>query len=348
MNALLLTPTFAPSLTGNAVTVERIGRALAQGGVVCRILDLSRPAPAVPPDRAGRFEPDIIHVFHAFKAGPVGLKIKKTLHVPMITTMTGTDINLDIRTPGRKEIILEVLHRSDRITVFNEHAKALLVRRRIPPERIAVIHQAVRLPASGALDYRAMLQIDRDAPAFLLLGAVRAVKNYPYAIQVLEKVEKSYPGIRLIIAGPVLEEEAYAQIRKRIAGITWITWLGEVSRENVPSLFAAVDIVLNTSSSESESNTVLEALSLGKIVIGRAIPGNASILTEQTGFTFHNKNELFEKIMHALTHRDQWEAMQRQARQWIGRQFHPDRERSDYLAVYQQLMSASDRKNNWL
>lgn len=346
MNALLLTPTFTPALTGNAVTVERIGRALTQGGVACKILDLSRLAPDVLLDQARAFEPDILHVFHAFKSGPAGLKIKNAFPIPMITTMTGTDINLDIRAPGRKETILEVLHQSDRITVFNEQAQALLLRNRIPPERIAVIHQAVWLPATATLDYRSALQIERDAPVFLLLGAVRAVKNYPYALQVLEKVKKIYPAIHLIIAGPVLEEDAFARIKKQIAGKTWVTCLGEVPRENVPSLLTAADIVLNTSFSESESNTVLEALSLGKIVIGRAIPGNASILTEQTGFSFHNKKEFFEKIIHVLKHGDNMEKMRRQARQWIRYQFHPDRERSDYLAIYHQLKSVSGSYNN--
>ena len=343
MNALLLTPTFTPALTGNAVTVERISQALTQEGVVCKVIDLSRQAPDVLLDQTRDFEPDILHIFHALKAGPAGLSIKNAFSIPMITTMTGTDINLDIRTPGRKEIILEVLHQSDMVTVFNEPAKVLLLRKRIPPERIAVIHQAFFLPAAATLDYRSILRIDRDSPVFLLLGAIRAIKNYPYALQVLEKVKRIYPGIHLIIAGPVLEEDAFARIRKQIAGKTWVTCLGEVSRENVPSLLTAADIILNTSFSESESNAVLEALSLGKIVIGRAISGNASILTEQTGFSFHNKNEFFEKIIHVLKHQDQLEDMRLQAQQRIHHLFHPDRERSGYMAIYNHLKSVSDR-----
>jgi L-malate glycosyltransferase len=337
MKALLLTPTFLPSLTGNAVTVERISRILSKAGVICQVLDLSRTPPDTLPDHVRSFQPDLLHVFHAFKAGPEGLNLKRSFRIPLITTLTGTDISRDIKLPGRKEIIGEVLRHSDWITVFNEQAKATLKKENAPAERVAVIHQSVCLPPSAAMDYRRNLQIGRKITLFLLLGAIRSIKNYPYALRGLQKVRKTHPCIHLILAGPVLEEEAFSKIRAMIDGRAWVSYIGETPRNRIRSLLNAADIILNTSASESESNAILEALSLGKIVIGRAIPGNASLLTEQTGFPFRNSHDFYEKIIHVLTHPDHLKRIRRQAKQYIQDHFHPDLEQAGYLHIYHRL-----------
>ncbi|MGD0275056.1 MAG: glycosyltransferase [Syntrophales bacterium] len=87
--ALLLTPTAFPKLTGNAITVDRIHHSLTGKGVTSRIIDLSyNPTEAVM-KKANAFKPDLIHCFHTYRAGRIGLKVKEVLDVPMIATHNG-------------------------------------------------------------------------------------------------------------------------------------------------------------------------------------------------------------------------------------------------------------------
>lgn len=334
MKSLLLTPSAPPRLTGNAVTVERISHLLAGAGVTCRIVDLSGTAAGALREAARDFEPDLIHAFHAYKAGPSGVALAGELAAPLLVTMTGTDIYGDLGHAGTRSAVLHVLDASTRITVFNTQARSVLLHSGIPRRKISVIHQSVVLPASPGPDWRGVLGIDRQAPVVLLLGGIRRVKNFSFALTALAEARERFPGLRLLIAGPIIEPEEYAKIHSWCAESSWVACLGEVPRREIRSLFAAVDIFVNTSHSESESNAVLEAMSCGKIVIARDIPGNASLFGGTERFLFRDKRGLRDEIVRVLADRQEWERYGTLARRRITRSFSPARERAGYLRVY--------------
>ena len=191
MKALILTPTFFPRLTGNAVTAGRITRELTEGGIECRVIDLSAVAEAEAIKTATAFGPDLVHSFHAFKTGRIGLMVKGLLGIPMITTLTGTDLHVDLRTPETRGAVLRVLAGADRLTVFNDAALRLIVREGVAPEKISVIHQSVFFPERRERDFRAELHIDRKTKVCLLMGGIRRIKNFGYAFPVLEQVRNT-------------------------------------------------------------------------------------------------------------------------------------------------------------
>ena len=336
MKVIILTPTFFPKLTGNAVTAGRIARELSEEGIECRVIDLSVVGEAEVELATREFGPDLIHGFHAFKSGRIGLAIRDRLGIPMIMSLTGTDLHLDLKTRGQREAVLRVLTRSDRLTVFNDSARRLLVREGIAQRKITVIHQSVSFPEVKERDFRSELRISRGTKVCLLMGGIRRVKNYGYAFPVLEKVRKNFPDLCLLIAGGVLEEEEFLRLKRKSSGRPWIIFLGEVSREEVPSLFSCADIVLNTSNSESEANGILEALSFGKLVVGRRISGNASLLDGKTGFLFRNRHELQEAILHILQNKKEARQTGRRAKSFIASHFHRNREKADYLRLYHE------------
>lgn len=338
MRSLLLTPTYFPQLTGNAVTVNRISTGLEQVGVVCRIADLSTVCGIDLLNLAGEFSPDLIHSFHAYKAGRSGMLLKKMLGVPLITTLTGTDINVDLKNPNRRRVIKEVLNFSDCVTVFNDHAYSTLVKIGIRPNKIKVIHQSVMLPQTQMIDYRTLYGVAENEKVFLMSGGIRRVKRVEYAIDTLSQVKKVRPEIRLFIAGLILEQEEYRRIEKRIQRFPWVNYLGQVPRENMPSLFGSVDVVLNTSASESEANALLEAFFFHKPVVARSIPGNSSLLTDKTGFLFRNKKEFYENILYVIDHPAQLKNVCNEADRLMRTQFSFNAEKNGYAAVYKALV----------
>jgi L-malate glycosyltransferase len=339
MRVLFLTPTFSPRLTGNAVTVSRIVRLLSEAGTDCRVVDLSAAAAGEPLAAARSLRPDVVHAFHAFKAGRQGLDLHRELDVPLVVSITGTDLYVDMADGEKRRQIMAVLAGAARVTVFNREARAALRRTGVPGEKIAVVHQSALLPEDGGPDYRTLLDIDRAAPVVLMLGGVRRVKNIPAALSALERVRKRFPAVRLLLAGPVLEAEEFARISAWCAGRTWVSLLGAVPRERVPALLDSADVLLNTSLSESESNAVLEALSRGKIVVARNIPGNASLLGGGAGCLFRSDAELPEAIAAVLADRAAWEAAARTAQARTAARFGPARECGGYLAVYRECVA---------
>jgi glycosyltransferase involved in cell wall biosynthesis len=256
-------------------------------------------------------------------------------------TLTGTDLYADLRSPETRSAMLRFLTKTDRLTVFNGSARRLLVREGIAPEKISVIHQSVFFPESKERDFRAELHIGRRTKVCLLLGGIRRIKNFGYAISVLEKVRRCFPDLCLLIAGGVLEEKESLRLMRKSSGIPWIRFLGEVERREIPSLLGCADIVLNTSESESEANTVIEALSFGKTVIGRRISGNTSLLAEKTGFLFRNREELYEQILYILRNKKAATETGRRAKRFIATRFRLDREQQDYLRLYRETIDES-------
>jgi L-malate glycosyltransferase len=344
MKALLLTPTYFPQLTGNAVTVHRIAMGLSQQGVECRIVDLSQVSGVNLLDAAGSFSPDVIHNFHAYKSGRAGLLLKKILGVPMITTLTGTDINVDMKGDEREKTIQGVLDASDIITVFNDHAFSVLRKHGVPGAKIRIIHQSVLLEEKSTIDYRSLHDVGKKDVLFLMSGGIRRIKHIGYAINVLAEVKKVRPHLRLFIAGLVLEQEEYDRIEKRLHRLPWITYLGQVQRDEIPSLLKSVDVVLNTSASESEANALLEAFYCRKIVIARRIPGNASLLTEKTGFLFRNRREFYEKAIYVIDHPAALEGVRQEADRLMRTTFSFAGEKAGYAAVYEALVGPWRRK----
>ena len=92
----LLTPFAFPSVQGNAVTVERIARGLRAAGADVEVWDLSTMARASVERRASEYRPALIHAFHAYRAGPLGLALARRIGCPLVVTLTGTDANLDL------------------------------------------------------------------------------------------------------------------------------------------------------------------------------------------------------------------------------------------------------------
>jgi L-malate glycosyltransferase len=337
MKALLLTPTYFPLLTGNAVTVDRIGRHLTQSGIASTILNLSELRRKHVIRTAELYQPDIVHAFHAYKSGRIGRLAKDRTGAYLITTMTGTDLNVDLKSRRKKKAIIDVLDHSDAITVFNEAAREILLQADVPREKLTVIHQSVSFPETPFIDFREHWKIRRDAVVFLAVGAIRKIKNIGLAFRVLQDLKCCFPQIHLIIAGPVIEDDAFQELLSDTAGKDWVTYAGVVARENIRSLFLCADIFLNTSFSESESNAMLEAISCGMIVIGRDIPGNSSLLTEETGLLFANKKDLTRKIIYAVENIDGMRSMREKAAALAFREFNQTRERNGYIDLYKLI-----------
>src|SRR3989441_8579775 len=141
----VLTPFAFPSVRGNAVTVDRIARGLARCGLEVRVWDLSAAAEPVVERELEAFRPALIHAFHAYRVGPLALRLARRLEVPLVVTLTGTDANHDLFDPDRAATVRRVLEGAAAVTAFHvsivERVAAALPDLR---RRLVVVPQAAR------------------------------------------------------------------------------------------------------------------------------------------------------------------------------------------------------------
>ncbi|HET7342075.1 MAG TPA: glycosyl transferase family 1, partial [Methylomirabilota bacterium] len=105
----LLTPFAAPSVQGNAITVARVVQGLREWGADVGVWDLSAVNPAAVEAALEADAPALIHAFHAYRVGPLALRLARRLEVPLVVTLTGTDANHDLFDPERAAVVRRVL-----------------------------------------------------------------------------------------------------------------------------------------------------------------------------------------------------------------------------------------------
>jgi len=191
----LLTPFAFPSVRGNAVTVERIARGLRAAGADVEVWDLSTMVRDSLERRASEYRPALIHAFHAYRAGPLGLALARRIGCPLVVTLTGTDANLDLFDAERAPAVRQVLESAAAVTVFHDSVAALVARAAPEiPARIVVVPQSVdfqdpSLPAVPAPRAR--------GPVMLFPAGVRPIKRPLFPLLPLDAVAARHPGFEM-------------------------------------------------------------------------------------------------------------------------------------------------------
>ena len=296
----LLTPFAFPSIRGNAVTVERIARGLRARGADLEIWDLSSMTPSSLERRASEYHPALIHAFHAYRAGPLGLTMARRIGCPLVVTLTGTDVNLDLFDAERSSAVRRVLAGAAAVTVFHESV-ATVAARALPGvrARLVVVPQSVDLPDPGLAP--GPPPGERD-PVMLFPAGIRPVKRPLFPLVPLDPLASRFPGFELRYVGPILDAVEGAALVRALESRPWARYLGEVPHAAMPTVLRGADVVLNCSLSEGGmANSVLEALAFGRAVLASDIEGNRSVIEDGvTGFLFSGTDAFAGKAARLL------------------------------------------------
>jgi len=346
MRVAVVTPHFLPAVRGNAVTVQRIVSGLRQQGLDVTVISLDAvPDPAAARARICALRPDVVHAFHAYRTGPLATETAAALGVPAVITITGTDVNHDLFDPARRPAVIGALERAQAIVVFHE-AIGEKLGRELPPlrEKIRVIEQSVRCEEE-AFDLRARTGAGPEAFLFFLPAGIRPVKNVLYAVRPLEALRACYPALRLVIAGPILDDGEGERLRAAVASRPWVHHLGPLSHGEICASLKTVQVVLNTSISEGGmSNAILEAMSQGVPVLASDIEGNRTIIDDGVdGFLFASEEEFAAKAEALLRDPVLRRRLGGAGKAKLDREFPLKGEIGEHLALYRSLAPAPSR-----
>lgn len=335
----ILTPFAFPSVRGNAVTVERIARGLAERGVDLRVWDLLLTPEARLASEVEAARPALIHAFHAHRVGPLALSLARRAEIPLVVTLTGTDANHDLFDAERAPAVRRVLEGAAAIVAFHDSIVARVAA--VLPDvaaRLLVIPQAAQLDEEP-YDLAARWPLPADRILFLFPGGIRPVKRPRFPLAAFERLVARHPRIRLAYAGPVLDPEEGEALLREIERHPWARHLGAAPHAQMASLLRQSDVVLNCSISEGGmANAVLEALTVGRAVLAADIDGNRSLVDDGvTGLLFRDADELALAAERLVADPALRERLGRAGRERALREYPPAREIDGYVAVYRRL-----------
>ena len=345
--AALLTPFALPSLRGNAITVARIARGLAARGVEVRVWDRSaHDEPSIEAE-VQAFAPTIVHAFHAWRVGPLALRLARRAELPLVVTLTGTDANVDLFDPERAAVVRRVLEAAARIVVFDD-AIGARVAGALPDLRARIVRvpQAVDLPPTSPFDLAAAWPgLPASRVLFAFPAGIRPVKGSLMPLTVFDDLVARHPRTRLLYAGPVLDADEGRALVDALARRPWARYVGEVPHRQIASLMSQVDVVLNCSLSEGGmANSVMEAFACGRAVLAADIEGNRSLIEHDVnGLLFAGEPELSEMAERLLLDPALRARLGAAGQDRLTLEFPPVREIEGYLGVYEAATPARVR-----
>jgi glycosyltransferase involved in cell wall biosynthesis len=292
MRVALISPYSVGPARGNITTVRRIADHLPETGCQVDLIPLDTLDFPEQQEMVNRQRPRLLHAFHAFHGGPVAQELARSLGIPYLITITGSDL-FD---PAMRDDhgTRRAIAAAAAVTCFDP-----LVARRLTelfPDvsgRVAIIPQGVD-PLGVSEPF------SRLADEFLILlpAALRPVKGVVEAVAALTPLAREFPFLRLLLAGGALDPEYARTVGEMAAALPWVRLLGDVPHQRMGALYATADLVLNCSFFEGGmANSLLEAMVMARPVAARDVPGNRSLVRHgSTGWLYGNDDELREVV----------------------------------------------------
>lgn len=284
-----------PTFGGSGVVATELGKALADNGHQVHFITYSQPARLdffsanlfyhevtiakyplfdyVPYELAlasklvdvVRFEKlDLLHVHYAIPHASAAYMAKQILatygiHIPVVTTLHGTDITLVGKDPTYKPVVTFSINQSDGVTAVSHDLKESTYQHFDIQQEIRVIQNFVdmnRFSLKAKQHFKIAIAPNNER-IIIHTSNFRKVKRTQDVIHVFERVQKIVPSKLLMVGdGP---DRAYCEQLCRTLGISEnVRFLGK--QEAIEEILSVSDLFIMPSESESFGLAALEAM----------------------------------------------------------------------------------------
>jgi N-acetyl-alpha-D-glucosaminyl L-malate synthase BshA len=232
---------------------------------------------------------DLLHVHYAIPHASAAYMAKQILakegiHIPVITTLHGTDITLVGRDKTYAPVVTFSINESDAITAVSENLREETYRYFNITKEIEVIKNFVDVSRFSRKPIDAFRKAIAPQGEKLLLHAsnFRKIKRVTDVVRIFANVKKEIPA-KLLFVGDGPERSTAEDLSRELGVCNDILFVGK--QEQMEDILAIADIFLLTSEYESFGLAALEAMAAGVPVISTNAGGIAEInIDQQTGF----------------------------------------------------------------
>jgi glycosyltransferase involved in cell wall biosynthesis len=348
MRVLMVSDVYFPRVNGVSTSIETFRRTLAGLGVEVRLVVprygdepdeagvirvAGRPVPGDREDRlvgwgamqravleAAR-DCDLIHVQTPFVAHYAGLRAARKLGMPVLATyhtlfeeylqhyapwLPAGWLRRQARAFSRRQcnaldaVVVPSTAMQQRLQAYGVTVPLRVLPTGIPVGQFVGGDRAAFRQAHG---------IDAGRPVALFVGRVAHEKNIGFLLEALLKARRQAPEALLVIAG---EGPAMADLKQRVQALKLddaVRFIGYLDRRHdLPACYAAADVFVFASRTETQGLVLLEAMAAGLPVIALAEMGTVDILAPGRGaFTPPADPEAFGEVLgHFLARPQAW------------------------------------------
>jgi glycosyltransferase involved in cell wall biosynthesis len=279
------------------------------------------------------FEPQVVHAHWWFPNGVVGTWVGGLAHIPLVTTLHGTDVRL-VRTVGvAKPLFAHVLKHSAAVTTVSRWLKE-------ETEALAPgVHPTVApMPVSTDMFEPGTA---RDAERLLFVGrltAQKGVEDLLYAMSLMKKQAS------LDIVGDGPNRFAFEQLAQQLGVAPRIRWHGQLSQSKLPTFYQRAAAIVVPSVDEGLGLVAVEALLCETPVVAFDSGGLRDVIQhESTGLLVKSGDRaaLASTLDDLLTRDGRGSQLGRGGRLYALSAFAPESAARRYAEIYRQVVGAN-------
>lgn len=247
---------------------------------------------------------DLLHVHYAIPHAAVAFMAKsilksKGIHIPVITTLHGTDITLVGKNRAFAPVVEFSINSSDGVTSVSEHLRQETLDKFAITTDIRVIYNFI--------DFDRFRRVDKDhfkkavAPngekIITHTSNFRKVKRVQDVIKVFDLVSKKVPS-KLLLIGDGPERDKMERLCRELGNCGEVRFLGK--QDAVEELLAISDLFLIPSQNESFGLAALEAMACEVPVISSNIGGLPEVIQHDINGYLFDVGDVESMASHAI------------------------------------------------
>lgn len=232
------------------------------------------------------------------------------------------------------------------VVVIDEMADRLTARG-MPPDRITVVPNTIRLEAFNAWPVDAIPELPTNGPILLYTGGMDKHRGLEDAVDAMPRILASYPDARLVLVGDGATRKAL-EARCRESGVgDAVVFAGWQPQPRVKSYMARASIGLiphlkTAHTDNTIPHKLFHYMHMQLPVVASNCTPLVRILTE-TGagetYTSGNPSELAARITHLLSHNADREAMGERGKSAVQSRWHWEATARGLVHMYGRLLS---------
>lgn len=195
------------------------------------------------------FEPQVVHAHWWFPSGVVGTWVGGLSHIPLVTTLHGTDVRLARSVSVAKPLFGHVLKHSAAVTTVSSWLKDET--QQIAPDVNPMI---APMPVSTKLFFPGN---SRDGRQLLFVGRLMPQKGVEHLLHALAAM-KAQASLDIVGDGP--SRGALERLSRELGVSARVRWHGQLAQSELPRLYQSAAAVVVPSAEEGLGLVAVEAL----------------------------------------------------------------------------------------
>ena len=251
-------------------------------------------------------KPVLIHSQHPVWMGDLAVSFARSLNIPLVFTFhTQYEKYVQHYTPIASklaglitdEVIKRYLRNCEHVVVPTESIREMLAKNYGIERGVSVVPTPVDLVKFQDIQpekIRASFGLE-GKEVLLFVGRLAREKGLDMLLQAFTLIQELRPGVRLLLLGRGPYEGTLKAQLANLGLRDLVIFAGAVPYEEVPGYYAAADLFVFPSTTETQGLVIIEAMAAGLPVVAVRAPGAVDVLTEGGGVLTENKSEAFAR-----------------------------------------------------